>query len=181
MALVHWDPTREISLLQGDMNRLFERFMGDGSPVADRPRRWVPAMDILETDDHFVIRADLPGMDQDDVNVEVVDDTLRITGERRSERRDEAGGFMRLERSYGRFERTLTLPDGVDAEAIDASFDRGVLELKIPKPVASSPRRIEIGSSSRAKEVEGRTTDTREADDQATESKRQGDRVHAHA
>ena len=151
MALVHWDPTRDLSLLQGDMNRLFERFLGDGGGTtsAERPRRWTPAMDIVEEDDHYVLRADLPGLGEEDVTIEVVDDTLRISGERRSEITSSGTGFVRVERAFGRFERTLTLPDGVDAELIDASFDRGVLEVRVPKPVEVAPRRITIGARTR--------------------------------
>lgn len=181
MALVHWDPTRELSLLQGDMNRLFERFMGEGSPTLERPRRWIPAVDIVESDGRFVIRADLPGMDPDDVDVEVLDGTLRITGERRSERRSEDAGVARLERSYGRFERILSLPDGVDADAIDATFDKGVLELTVPKPVESTPRRIDIGSTPRANEVEATTVEGGDSEQSDEDASRHSERVHANA
>ncbi len=152
MAIVTWDPTRDLSLLQGDVNRLFERFFGSSMPETET-QRWVPAMDVAEEGDDYVLRADLPGLDRDDVSIEVQDRTLRISGERTWQRKPEHdGGFYRLERSYGRFERNLTLPDGVDAGAIDASFDKGVLELHIPKPVEEKPRRIEIGT--KAREVE---------------------------
>lgn len=153
MALVHWDPTRELSLLQGDMNRLFERFMGEPQAAGDRPRRWVPAMDVVEGDDHFLLVADLPGMTEDDVAIEVLDDTLRISGERRREHRIERAGFTRIERSFGTFERTLGLPAGIDAEAIEATFEDGVLELRIPKPVAATPRRVQIGARQREREL----------------------------
>ena len=152
MALVTWDPTRDLSLLQGDVNRLFERFFG--APMQEsKPQRWVPPMDVAEEGDFYVLRLDLPGLDHADVAIEVQDRTLRISGERTFQRKPEHdGGFYRLDRAYGRFERNLTLPEGVDAAAIDASFDKGVLELHIPKPVEAKPRRIEIGV--KAREVE---------------------------
>lgn len=145
MAVVHWDPTRDVSLLQGDMNRLFERFFGPANGET-RTQRWVPAMDVVEEQDHYILRTDLPGMDQDDITVEIHDRQLTISGERAFESKPENdGGYVRLERSFGTFQRTLNLPEGVDPDAIAATFERGVLELRIPKPVAARPRRIQIG------------------------------------
>ncbi len=149
MALIRWEPSREISSLQGEMNRLF-------SSVFDSPtdgtngvrRRWVPAMDLHEDGDVYVLRADLPGLDEADVNIEVEDRVLTISGERRSTH-EEREGCVRVERAYGSFARTLTLPEGVDPEAIEASFDRGVLELRIPKPEERKPRKVAIGPKSR--------------------------------
>lgn len=162
MAIVTWDPTRDLSLLQGDMNRLFERFFGGAAPDS-KSQRWMPSMDVSEEGEHFVLRADLPGLDQNDVSIEVQDRTLSISGERRYERKPEDdGGYYRLERSYGRFERSLTLPDGVDTDAIQASFDKGVLELRIPKPVEAKPRRIEIVATAGNSVVEGTTSEDSE-------------------
>ena len=147
MALVRWDPARELDSLQSDMNRLFDRFFDTGRPGnGSATRRWIPAMDLVETEDSLVLRADLPGMTQEDVEIEVKDRTLTISGERRSESEEKKEGFHRVERAFGRFSRALALPDGVDAERIAASFDNGVLEVKIPKPEESKPHRIEIGA-----------------------------------
>jgi HSP20 family protein len=146
MAIVQWDPSRDLSLLQGDMNRLFERFFGPASEA--RPQRWVPPMDVTEEGEHYVLRADLPGMTEDDLDIAVQDRQLTISGERTYQHKPEHdGGYVRLERAYGKFQRTLTLPDGIDADAIEASFNNGELELRIPKPVEAKPRRIKIGAS----------------------------------
>ena len=146
MALVRWEPAREIHSLQQEMNRLFNTFFD--TPVTGSGtgggRRWVPAMDLVETDEHFVLRADLPGLDESDVNIEVNDKMLTLSGERRYEH--EAKNY-RLERGSGQFSRSLTLPDGVDAEAITAAFDKGVLEVRIPKPEERKPRKVQIGVS----------------------------------
>lgn len=107
-------------------------------------RRWVPAMDLLETDDHYVLRADLPGASEEDVKVEIEDRVLTVSGERKAERDETREGYHLLERSYGSFARKLMLPKGVDAEKVAATFDRGVLEVRIPKPEASKPRRVSI-------------------------------------
>ncbi|MBA2629519.1 MAG: Hsp20/alpha crystallin family protein [Thermoleophilaceae bacterium] len=127
-----------------EVDRLFDAFFGVGGERDSR--RWVPAMDLVEADDHFVLKADLPGLAEDDVAIEVQDGTLTLTGERSGEDVGEGGGWVRIERAYGGFSRSLTLPDGVDADGIVADFDRGVLTIQIPKPAERKPRRVEIGS-----------------------------------
>jgi len=152
MALVRWEPVRELNSLQSEMNRLFNTFFDTPTPTAGNGngnggglRRWVPAMDLVETEDHFVLKADLPGLDADDVSIEVEDDLLTVSGERRIEHETKKEGFYRLERSSGQFRRSLTLPEGVDADSIVAKFDKGVLEVRIPKPEERKPRKVQIG------------------------------------
>lgn len=159
MALVRWEPAREINAIQQEMNRLFNTFFdapsggGNGTGAA---RRWVPAMDLVETDDHYVLRADLPGLTESDVKLEVERDVLTLSGERRVEHEAKRDGFYRLERASGSFSRSLTLPEGVDAAAIEATFEHGVLEVRIPKPEQRKPQRVEIavGGSRPAIETE---------------------------
>ena len=144
MAIVRWEPFRELSSLQTEMNRLFNAAF-DTSPGGNGGnRRWAPAMDLLETDEHFVLRADLPGMTESDVNIELEDNVLTVSGERKAEHEEKREGFYRVERAFGAFSRSLTLPKGVDAEAVSAAFDRGVLEVRVPKPEQRKPRRITI-------------------------------------
>lgn len=146
MAIVRWEPVRELSSLQHEMNRLFNTmFETPSAESAGGLRRWTPAMDLVETDEHFVLRADLPGMSQEDISIEVEDRALTVSGERKAEHEVRQEGFHRVERSFGRFSRSLTLPEGVDPEAVSASFDRGVLEVRVPKPEQRKPRRISIG------------------------------------
>jgi len=145
MAIVRWDPTREVDSLQSEVNRLFDTFFG-GRPASGALRRWVPPMDLVETDDHLVLRADLPGLDVDDVNIEVKDGVLTVSGERKAEHEERADGFYRVERAFGGFSRSMSLPQDVDAERIDASFDKGVLEVRIPKPEERKPHRVEISA-----------------------------------
>jgi HSP20 family protein len=147
MTIVRWEPLRELGTLQTEMNRLFNTVFDGPTPSGATMRRWMPAMDLVESGDHFVLRADLPGMGEDDVNIELEDSTLTISGERKSEHETKNEGFYRVERATGSFQRSLTLPKGVDAEAVSASFDRGVLEVRIPKPQERKPRRIAIGGS----------------------------------
>jgi HSP20 family protein len=114
-------------------------------------------MDLVETDDHFVLRADLPGLSEDDVKIEVENDTLTISGQREERHEQKKEGFYRLERATGAFSRSLTLPEGVDPEQVSASFDRGVLEVRIPKPEQRKPRRVEISVGGEQKTLEGAT------------------------
>jgi len=160
MALVRWEPVRELSSIQNEMNRLFNTFFdtpatpGNGSTL----RRWIPAMDLVETDDHFVLKADLPGLSEGDVNIEVEDNVLTISGERKAQHEEKKEGYYRVERAYGSFRRSLTLPEGIDPADVQASFDRGVLEVRIPKPEERKPRRVSIKVGEQPSEIEGSET-----------------------
>jgi HSP20 family protein len=158
MALIRWEPAREVDTLQGEVNRVFDAFFGNGPGT--RVRRWVPAMDLVETDENLVLRADLPGLAKDDVELEVKDGVLTISGERRADHEEKSEGYYRVERAFGRFSRSLTIPDGVDAEAIAADFSDGVLEVRIPKPAERKPQRISIGAG--AADVNGSATEKSE-------------------
>jgi HSP20 family protein len=155
MALVRWEPVRELSSLQNDMNRLFNTFFDTPATGNGGARRWVPAMDLVETDDHFVLKADLPGLSDEDVHIDVEGDVLTVSGERKAEHEDKREGYVRVERSFGAFSRSLTLPEGVDAEAVTARFDHGVLEVRIPKPEQRKPRRVAIQVGAEPAAIEG--------------------------
>jgi HSP20 family protein len=144
MALIRWEPARELDSLQTEMNRLFSSFFEPQAPSAGAAPRWIPSMDLVETDTHFMLKADLPGMKQDDIAIEFEGDTLTISGERSEQHERRDGGVLRVERGSGAFRRTLTLPQGVDPDAMEATFTDGVLEVRIPKPEARRPRRVEI-------------------------------------
>ena len=147
MTIVRWEPLRELGTLQSEMNRLFNTVFDGPTPTGSTMRRWMPAMDLLESGDDFVLKADLPGMSEEDVSIELEDSTLTISGERKAEHQAEGECYYRVERSTGSFSRSLTLPKGVDPEAVSARFDRGVLEVRVPKPAERKPRRISIGGS----------------------------------
>jgi len=151
MALVRWDPARELDTFQSDMNRLFDSFFGrrDASTPNGYGRRWIPPMDLVETDEDLVLRADLPGLDRDDIEIEVKDNVLTVSGERKAEHEDKGEGFYRVERAFGRFSRSLDLPQGIDASRVSAGFNQGVLEVRVPKPEERKPTRVEIGSEDR--------------------------------
>ena len=149
---------------QSDMARFINTVFGPAeAPEGGTARqRFVPAMDLTEAGDHYVVHADLPGLSEEDVSIEIEDNVLTISGERKveSERRAE-GGVIRHERSYGRFSRQLTLPEGTDADGVAASFEKGVLEVRIPKPEERKPRRVSISvGNGRPREVEGTASES---------------------
>jgi HSP20 family protein len=141
------------------MNRLFNTVFDGPTPSGTTMRRWMPPMDLVEAGEEFVLRADLPGLGEDDVKIELEDSTLTISGERKAEHEAKGEGFYRVERATGAFSRSLTLPKGVDPETVTARFDRGVLEVRIPKPEQPKPRKISIAP----KTIEAKSTDSEPA------------------
>ena len=148
MTIVRWEPLRELGTLQTEMNRLFNTaFDSPGQGNGGALRRWMPAMDLVETDRPLRPPRRPAGHErggrQDRARGHHADRLRRaqVRARVRSE------GYYRVERAFGSFARTLTLPKGVDPEAVTASFDRGVLEIRVPKPEARKPRRIEIGGA----------------------------------
>ncbi len=148
MNLIRYEPWNLVSQLHNEMNRLFDRNLGtldgDASLAATD---WVPAVDIKEEPERFVIHADVPGVDPKEIEVTMEDGTLTIRGERKSESREERDGFRRVERVSGQFFRRFTLPDTADSEGISARGNHGVLEVIIPKQAKVQPRRITVKAS----------------------------------
>jgi HSP20 family protein len=158
MALIRWEPARELATIQSEVNRLFNTVFEPANGTSGSPtayRRWIPPMDLVEGDEEFVLRADLPGVNEEDVNIELDDNVLTISGQRKAEHEERKQGYYRLERSSGSFSRSLTLPDGVDADSVKASFDNGVLEVRVPKPEQRKPRKVTISAGGAPATIEG--------------------------
>jgi len=156
MNLVTYDPFRELRSLQNDVNRLFSSSF-DRSGDSDLMRgAWSPSVDIYENKDQIVLEAELPGMRPDDVDISVENNVLTIHGERKFEKKDEQDNFHRVERSYGSFTRSFTLPPTVAADSADAIFENGLLRLTLAKREEAKPRRIEVkvGSEPQAKQID---------------------------
>jgi HSP20 family protein len=147
-TLVRWEPFRELASFQNEMSRWMNGLL-DGPGRATQ--NWVPSLDVWETDAEVVYAFDLPGIPQDKISIETKEDTLTVSAER--ERREEAAdeGFYRFERRYGTFARAVGLPQGVDQDQISASYDNGVLEVRVPKPEEEKPRRIALSKTVDAK------------------------------
>jgi HSP20 family protein len=139
MSLTHFDPLANIRLFEDAFTRMFNE------PQTNRP--WSPAVDIYETENDLVVKADLPDVDLKDIDVRVENQTLTIAGERKFEKQDNVAGYHRIERSYGNFTRSFAVPNSFDTEKIAASFKNGVLSVSLPKKEAAKPRQIKIEAS----------------------------------
>ena len=135
-----WDPVDEMLTLRKGMDRLWTRLSQDDVPLAN----WSPTSDIVETKDEIVVRAELPGMTEKEVDIEIENGVLTIKGERIAEQETGEKGYRRIEREYGTFLRTFTLPANIEAEKIAATFVNGLLEVHLPKKEGAKPKTIKI-------------------------------------
>ncbi|MCW8900318.1 MAG: Hsp20/alpha crystallin family protein [Gammaproteobacteria bacterium] len=144
MSLVRYQPWNSMEQLRREMGRVFEgnSSVAEGSSIATSD--WTPAVDIKETDKEFLIHADIPGVDPNDIDVHMEDGMLTIKGERESETKEEKEGYKRIERQRGSFYRRFSLPDTANADKISAKSNNGVLEITIPKQEKAQPRKIEV-------------------------------------
>ena len=136
MSLSHFDPLANIRLFEDAFSRLLNE------PQANRP--WTPAVDIYESENELVLKADLPDVESKDIDVRVENQTLTIAGERKFDRQDAVKGYHRIERSYGRFVRSFAVPNTFDTDHINAAFKNGVLSVTLPKKEAAKPRQIKV-------------------------------------
>jgi HSP20 family protein len=141
MALVRWDPIRDLTALQGEVNRLFSRV--GSADLGDR-QAWTPSIDVIETDEAVKLKAELAGMDPKDISIEVQDNVLTISGERHFEEEVKEDKYYRIERRYGSFSRSIAMPQAIDEEKIQANYENGVLEVSVPKAEIPRPRKIEV-------------------------------------
>ena len=143
-TLVRWEPFRELTSLQTEMSRWMNGLLeGNGRNT----QNWVPALDVWETPGEVVYAFDLPGISENAITIEVKDDTLTVSAEREKTEETDENGFYRFERRYGTFARAVGLPQGVDQEQINARYDNGVLEIRVPKPEEQKPRKIELSKT----------------------------------
>ena len=144
MSITRWDPFRELEALQEDVDRLFQETLTRPRREIPAARVWAPAVDVFEDEDKIVLRAELPGMKKEDIDVEMHGDTLTIKGERRFENEEERDNYVRVERAYGRFQRSFTVGTPVKAGQVKASYRDGVLEVSIPKAEETKPKKVEV-------------------------------------
>jgi HSP20 family protein len=166
MNIINYDPFRDMRNLQDEVNRLFSSSFsrGEGGDNGLTRGAWSPSVDIFENKNEIVLEAEMPGVNADDVNISIENNVLTLSGERRFEKKDESDNFHRVERSYGSFTRSFTLPTTVSSENAQAEFENGVLRLKLAKREEAKPRRIEIkaGSVSQQKTIDTNATQSKE-------------------
>jgi HSP20 family protein len=156
MALVRWEPFRELAALQNEMGRWMNQLAGGAVTPGNGPAStWLPAVDVWETENELVLSFDLPGIPEDKIAVELDDNVLTVSGERERSAEHSSDRFYRFERRFGSFSRSVTLPAGVSESDIKAEYTNGVLEVRVPKPEEQKPRRIQIGSQGA---IEGTST-----------------------
>jgi HSP20 family protein len=136
MSLSHFDPLANLRLFEDAFSRMLTE------PQTNRP--WAPAVDIYETENELVLKADLPDVDLKDIDVRVENQTLTISGERKFEQKESTKGYHRIERSYGSFVRSFAVPNSFDTETIAAEFKNGVLRVSLPKKEAAKPRQVKV-------------------------------------
>ena len=142
-SITRWDPFPNISSLQEQMNRLFESSLpnrGDNSALTT----WAPAVDIYETENELVLKADLPDINEKDLDVRVENNMLTIRGERKFEQQVKEDNYLRIERTYGSFSRSFGLPNTVNTETVSADYDKGVLKVKLAKKAEAKPKQIKV-------------------------------------
>jgi HSP20 family protein len=145
MKLTRWDPLRELDDLSGRLSRILAqpvsaRLTGESDTFAE----WAPAIDVQETDAEYLVKADLPEVKKEDVKISVQDGVLAVEGERKHEKEEKGKTFHRVERSYGKFVRRLSVPTDVDQQKVSAEFKDGVLNVHLPKSPAAKPRTIDV-------------------------------------
>ena len=145
MAIIRWDPFRDMVSLREKMNRLFEDvFTGRSEDRELTPSTWAPAVDIFETENDLIMTAEVPGINEKDIEIKIEDNTLTLKGERKFEKETKEENYHRLERSYGSFYRAFTLPNSVDVDKIHAEHENGILKITMPKRHELKPRNVKI-------------------------------------
>jgi HSP20 family protein len=163
MAITRWDPFRDVLALQNRMNSLFQDFArGQGEADAFTTASFVPPVDIYEDEHKVVLKLEVPGMKQDDFDIQVENHTLTIRGERKFEKEEKEENFHRIERRYGSFFRSFTVPNTVNTESVQASYDAGVLRIELEKRPEAKPKQIKVGVGS-AKPIEAPKAESKSA------------------
>jgi HSP20 family protein len=144
MSMTRWDPFQDLQSFRDEMNRTLSRWFSPQEGDEPTRRRWMPALDVTESEDAYQIDVEVPGLRPEDINVTVDQGMLTVQGERRSEEEKGDRSYHRVERRYGAFRRSITLPRDVDASKVEANYDNGVLRLRVPKTAGSQAKRIEV-------------------------------------
>lgn len=162
MVITRWDPFRELSTLQNRVNSIFQDYGRPGQDELTTTGNFIPAVDVYEDEHKIVLKLEIPGVNQDDVDIRLENNTLTISGERKFEKEEKEENFHRIERRYGSFSRSFTLPNTVDTENIRANYEHGVLNIELSKRAEAKPKQIKVNTGSGkalGKTVEGAKTE----------------------
>jgi HSP20 family protein len=156
-VITRWDPFREFSTLQDRMNRLFRDSYSEGREESLSTGSFAPPVDVYEDEHSVTLKIEVPGIEEKDIDVRVENNTLTVHGERKFEKEEKEENFRRVERQYGSFTRSFTLPNTVDSENIEANYDKGVLKIRLAKKAEAKPKQIKINVSKALEGKEGKT------------------------
>jgi HSP20 family protein len=158
MVVTRWDPFRELSTLQNRVNGLFQDYGRGSQDELTTTGSFVPAVDVYEDEHNIILKLEVPGVSQEDVDVRLENNTLTVRGERKFEKEEKEENFHRIERRYGSFARSFALPNTIDTENVHASYENGVLKIELSKRAEAKPKQIKVnisGGKSLGKTVEG--------------------------
>jgi HSP20 family protein len=147
-VITRWEPFREFSTLQDRLNRLFQQSVSESRDEALTSSSFAPAVDVYEDDHQVTLKIEVPGIDEKDIDVRLKNNTLTVHGERKLEKEEKEENYRRVERQYGSFTRSFTLPTTVDAEGVSAQYDKGVLKIRLNKKAEAKPKQIKISVGS---------------------------------
>jgi HSP20 family protein len=148
-VITRWDPFREFSTLQDRMNRLFRESYGpEGREESLTSTTFAPPVDVYEDEHNVTLKIEVPGIDEEDIDVRIENNVLTVHGERKFEKEEKEENFRRVERQYGSFTRTFTLPNTVDSEKVSANYDKGILKIGLPKTAEAKPKQIKVNVGS---------------------------------
>jgi HSP20 family protein len=154
-VLTRWDPFREFTTVQDRLNRLFRESYGDGREDALTNSTFAPPVDVYEDEHNITLKIEVPGIDEKDIDVQIENNTLTVHGERKLEKEEKEENYRRVERQYGSFTRSFTLP--VDAEQVQAHYDKGILKIQLAKKAEAKPKQIKVNVGSTGnKSLEGK-------------------------
>ena len=147
-VLTRWEPFREFTTLQDRMNRLFRDSYGDGRDEALTTSNFAPPVDVYEDEHNITLKIEVPGIEEKDIDVRIENNTLTVHGERKFEKEEKEENFRRVERQYGSFTRSFTLPNTIDAEKVQATYDKGILKVQLAKKAEAKPKQIKVNVGS---------------------------------
>jgi len=154
-VLTRWEPFREFTTLQDRMNRLFRDTYGDSRDEALTTSNFAPPVDVYEDEHNITLKIEVPGIEEKDIDVRIENNTLTVHGERKFEKEEKEENFRRVERQYGSFTRSFTLPNTIDAERVQATYDKGILKVQLVKKAEAKPKQIKVNVGSE-KQLEGK-------------------------
>src|SRR5271156_2252125 len=143
-VITRWEPFREFSTLQDRLNRLFQQSVGEGREESLTTSSFAPPVDVYEDDHQVTLKIEVPGIDEKDIDVRLENNTLTVHGERKLEKEEKEENYRRVERQYGSFTRSFTVPTTVDSEKVSATYDKGVLKIALPKKAEAKPKQIKV-------------------------------------